>query len=174
LELTMSEACKLKNPAATEPASEQGNPATLAQALRRIFAGRREWRRQAKEHCITDETLVIAMPHCGSALNEIALGLIDRLIAQKRPDKTLILTPDKEILRAEPQLRGCAAATRVAAASADSLRSIMDYYCAHRCHRNFYVVSLTEPRGAGGAELLGVNGVTAEELVRLAILRLRG
>jgi hypothetical protein len=150
----------------------QESPATLAQALRRIFAGRREWRRLAKANGVTGDTLVVIMPHEGSELNRIALGLLDRLARQKRPDKTLILTPSREALGGGQPLP-CGAEARVVEAPAEALWRIMDFYCLYRFHRYLYVVSLTAPRGAAGGELVGVNGITEEELVRLAVLRLR-
>lgn len=113
----------------------------------------------------------ILMPKKGEVYNFFALLYLDEYIEKYRSQKTVIMTCDDSVKKALP-LFSKAANVCLCNFSRIKAECLLQYYALYEFSTKITIVSLTEPYDTCGENLLGIHGVTREDLLCYDIYRL--
>jgi len=147
-----------------------GKVLQIANRFKQAWLGHREWIKLSKRHGITGKTIVIMMPHADCGYNDIALKHLGALKNQRKADDVLVLSYDESILT--QNIFNDGKNVKMIPYPYEKMKLIMTCYCLYKFYPYLYFVSLTQPNGNSGEELVGFNGITEEELIYSAVLRL--
>lgn len=143
----------------------------IAKRLGAALAGRGIWLRLKRAYDVDDGVYVLLMPEDDRELNEQALRHMDDLVAYRKARGVVILTDERWILDgAASYSDNVLAVERMGAKEMDDLLSFYELYAFTE---QLSVVSLTKPHGRKLGNMLGVHGVTKEDLVCLGIFLIR-
>lgn len=113
--------------------------------------------------------LYVLFPHLNEEYNYYALLYLDEYIAAKRAEKVVLITMESVIKKALPVFSK--AKTEVYEISHDDIKAIIKYYALYEFSTRLTIISLKEPYDTCGENLLGVKGVTKEDLLCFDIYR---
>ena len=131
------------------------------------FKGRRLWNRLEKKH-IAD--LYILMPKADEEYNFYAMLHLDKYIESKKSKKTIILTHDEGVKKTLNLFKQDKE-VEVLSFSRQNALDLIKYYALYEFSTKLTIISLTEPYDTCGENLLGVKGVTKEDLLCFDIYR---
>jgi hypothetical protein len=154
-----------------------GKLRAIAGKLGSAWRGQREWRRLERLYRPSDGGVIVVFPHPGHQYNRIAADYLGELMSFRAARKALLLCrdADRERLIAQlppPERLPAAAEICVACRSERAMGDMLEYYCMHEFHPAIFIVSLSEPHGNGGEELLGAHGIAARELIWICAHRM--
>ena len=122
-----------------------------------------------KNHEIQD-TLVILFPSKGTKYNQYALQYLEELLKKRQRKNAVLLTFDQDIV-SEAKLYSHVIA-RVIYFSRRKALKLMKYATLYEFDDRLIIASLDEPYGRFGSRLLGLNGLTEEELFVIGVYSL--
>ncbi len=113
--------------------------------------------------------LYILFPHDGDSYNYYALMHMDRFIESKKSDKTVLLFSDSVIEKAVPLFVKSKVECRYL--NSHEIGAVLKYYALYEFTSRLTIISLTRPYDTCGENLIGVKGVTKEDLLCFDIYR---
>ncbi len=113
--------------------------------------------------------LYILFPHVNEEYNYYALLYLDEYIVAKKAEKVVLITMESVIKKALPVFSKSKA--EVYEVSNDDIKAIIKYYALYEFSTRLTIISLKEPYDTCGENLLGVKGVTKEDLLCFDIYR---
>lgn len=113
--------------------------------------------------------LYIMFPHTDEEYNYYALLYLDEYIAAKKAEKTVLITMEDVIERALPVFSKAEA--EVYKIDREEIAAIIKYYALYEFSTRLTIISLKMPYDTCGENLLGVKGVTKEDLLCFDIYR---
>lgn len=113
--------------------------------------------------------LYILFPHVNEEYNYYALLYLDEYIVAKKAEKVVLITMESVIKKALPVFSKLKA--EVYEVSNDDIKAIIKYYALYEFSTRLTIISLKEPYDTCGENLLGVKGVTKEDLLCFDIYR---
>lgn len=113
--------------------------------------------------------LYIIFPHVNEEYNYYALLYLDEYIAAKKAEKIVIVTMEDVIERAIPVFSKAKA--EVHKINDEEIKEIIKYYALYEFSTRLTIISLKMPYDTCGENLLGVKGVTKEDLLCFDIYR---
>ncbi|MCR5238321.1 MAG: hypothetical protein K6E34_14085 [Lachnospiraceae bacterium] len=137
----------------------------------KAFRGYLLWKRLEKRYGADH---YILMPECDEEYNYYALLHLEDFIASKGAEKSyVLLSRDNGVQKALGLFNGSDKVKlhRISGTQTDNL---IQYYALYEFSPKLTIVSLTRPYDTGAQNLLGINGVTKEELLCYDIYRLKG
>lgn len=114
--------------------------------------------------------LYILFPHVNEEYNYYALLYLDEYIEKKRAKEVVLITMERVIKKVLPVFSK--AKIKVHEVSHDDIKAIIKYYALYEFSTRLTIISLKEPYDTCGENLLGVKGVTKEDLLCFDIYRL--
>ena len=132
------------------------------------------WRRILNKYNLRQQgnknIAVILMPENDPENSYFALLYIDRMLSMANYSKALILTRTEIDTKAAPFL--CTNIHAVEMISYDDAEALLQLFAAFVFDKRFIVASLTDVKCRNGKDLLGVCGITAEEMVAIGVYRI--
>ena len=113
--------------------------------------------------------LYILFPHEKDSYNYYALLHMDRYITSKKSEKTVVLYSDTVIEKALPLFVSSTVGCR--RLSPHEIDALLKYYALYEFTSRLTIISLTRPYDTCGENLIGVKGVTKEDLLCFDIYR---
>jgi hypothetical protein len=141
-----------------------------ASAMVAAVRGRRLWVTLRRRYRIDDGLYVVVMPDSDEELNGLALQHVPDLIADRRGRGVVVVTSDPPTAQRALSVDGVVGVEEVSAAGLDRLVSLVELY---RFSDRLLVVSLTRPWPRKLHAMVGVDGLTLEDVVCLGMLVMR-
>lgn len=116
-----------------------------------------------------DADLYIIFPHVNEEYNYYALLYLDEYISAKKAEKVVLITSESVIKKALPLF--CEKKLVIYRADSDDIKAIIKYYALYEFSTRLTIISLKVPYDTCGENLLGVKGVTKEDLLCFDIYR---
>lgn len=128
--------------------------------------GKRLWELLDEKY---DADLYIIFPHEKEEYNYYAMLYLDEYISVKKAEKVVLITNESVIKRALPYFSE--KQVEIYEISGDDIKAIIKYYALYEFSTRLTIISLKEPYDTCGENLLGVKGVTKEDLLCFDIYR---
>ena len=128
--------------------------------------GKHCWEEIEMEH---KADLYILFPHKEDSYNYYALLHMDKFIESKKADKTVLLFADRVIEKALPYFVKREVECKLI--TEHEVDAILKYYALYEFTSRLTIISLTRPYDTCGENLIGVKGVTKEDLLCFDIFR---
>jgi hypothetical protein len=144
----------------------------MGRRLVAAWRGRALWTRLRKRYDIDDGSYVVAFIEDDHALNETALAHVQDLIADRRARGVVVVTDQESVAeQAGDQANGVVA---VEVLGSREIEHLLSFYELYQFTPRLFFVSLTRPYGNRLSQMVGVNGLTLDDLVCLSMYRIRG
>lgn len=144
----------------------------IVRRLTAAWRGRALWMRLRKRYDIDNGAYVVAFVEDDQALNEVALAHVRDLVADRRARGVVVATDQQWVVeRAAEDPDGILAVEVLANRDVESLLSFYELY---QFTPRLFFVSLARPYGNRLWQMVGVNGLTLDDLVCLSMYRIRG
>ncbi len=134
------------------------------------WRGRRLWLALERRYSINDGLYVLVFPDDDSALNASALGHVGTLIDERRARGAVVVTSVAAVAGQARETAGVHAVDLVASRAVDGLIALAEL---GDFSPRIMIVSLDRPHGRRLRRLVGHGGVTLEDVVCVALLRIR-
>lgn len=144
----------------------------IAQRLIAAWRGRALWTRLRKRYDIDDGAYVVAFVEDDDSLNEVALAHVRDLIADRRARGVVVVTDQAWV--AEEAGKETDGVLGVEVLADREIELLLSFYELYQFTPRLFFVSLTRPYGNRLCQMVGVNGLTLDDLVCLAMYRIRG
>ncbi|MBE5926117.1 MAG: hypothetical protein E7270_04055 [Lachnospiraceae bacterium] len=139
----------------------------LKELIDKAYRGRENWIKFIEENNLDDKDYVVLFPESGTEINKIAVKYVNKLALTSR--KILVLTYDEALLN----LKNCEGNVKVIRCEREQAEEIMQFYSLYQFTDRLIIVSLKEPEGRCGENLVGVNGLTFDEIVAIGIFGMK-
>jgi hypothetical protein len=144
----------------------------MGKRLVAAWRGRALWMRLRKRYDIDNGSYVVAFIEDDHALNETALAHVQDLIADRRARGAVVITDQEWVAeQAGEQVDGVLA---VEVLGSRAIEHLLSFYELYQFTPRLFFVSLTRPYGNRLWQMVGVNGLTLDDLVCLSMYRIRG
>jgi hypothetical protein len=144
----------------------------MGKRLVAAWRGRALWTRLRKRYDIDNGSYVVAFIEDDDALNETALAHVQDLIADRRARGVVVVTDQESVAeQAGEQANGVVA---VEVLGSREIEHLLSFYELYQFTPRLFFVSLTRPHGNRLSQMVGVNGLTLDDLVCLSMYRIRG
>lgn len=141
--------------------------------IKKTYWGWYIWHKIVKKYHLkkdNSKTAVVLMPKSDYENSYYALLYLDRMLYLRNFSSAIVLTEDSLITAAAKEMcQSLLAVERISEKESDAL---LQYYSLLNFDIRFLAASLTEPSGRNGKALVGVNGITVEELVAIGVYRI--
>jgi len=144
----------------------------IVQRLIAAWRGRALWMRLRKRYAIDNGAYVVAFVEDDHALNEVALAHIQDLIADRRARGIVVVTDQEWV--AEQAGRQTDGVLAVEVLANREIEHLLSFYELYQFTPRLLFVSLARPYGNRLWQMVGVNGLTFDDLVCLSMYRIRG
>jgi len=134
--------------------------------------GRALWLRLRKRHEIDNGAYVVAFIEDDPALNEVALARIADLIADRRARGVVVVTD--QVWVAGQIREDTDGILGVEVLTGREIDALLSFYELNRFSPRICFVSLTRPYANHLWRMVGINGLTLDDLVCLSMYRIRG
>ena len=128
--------------------------------------------RLRRRHHVDNGAYVVAFVEDDHVLNEVALAHVHDLIADRRARGVVIVTDQESVARQVGTATDGVLAVEVLANR--EIEFLLGFYELYQFTPRIFFVSLTRPYGNRLSQMVGVNGVTLDDLVCLSMYRIRG
>lgn len=139
----------------------------LNESIEKAYNGRKLWLDIFEKYKLSDRDYVILMPSLNSEYNYYALLHLDEFVRKVKAEKIIILTYDDRV-----QSTGKLFTNRIhdiCYFSRENMELLMKFYCLYMFTDKLIIVSLEEPEGRSGKQLIGKKGITLEEIIAIGI-----
>lgn len=138
-----------------------------------VFRGWFFWHNIVKKYNlkkVNRKTAVILFPLCEDDASFYALLYLDRMLSLRGLDKAIIITTHDYIENAAKLMSHNIMAAEIV--NREKIVQLMQYYNLMAFDPRFFAISLNEPSGRNGRDLIGVCDITTEEMVAIGIYRI--
>lgn len=139
----------------------------LKKSKRECQRGFLVWHLLIKKHPEIKNTAVILMPSCEDSYNYYALLYMNQFLKKSKRDNAVLLTWDKRVIQCAKDFSENI--TSVIPFSRRKAELLMKYTSLYNFDDRLTVASLVEPIGRDGHALIGVRGLTEEELFAIGV-----
>lgn len=136
------------------------------------WRGRALWIRLRKRYDVDNGAYVVAFVEDEDALNQVALAHIQDLIADRRARGVVVVTDQKQVAEQAGEATDGVLAVELLADR--EIEFLLSFYEMYQFTPRLFFVSLTRPYGNRLCQMVGVNGLTLDDLVCLSMYRIRG
>jgi hypothetical protein len=136
------------------------------------WRGRALWMRLRKRYDVDNGAYVVAFVEDEDALNEVALAHVQDLIADRQARGVVVVTDQKRV--AEQAGEAADGVLAVELLADREIEFLLSFYELYQFTPRLFFVSLTRPYGNRLWKMVGVNGLTLDDLVCLSMYRIRG
>jgi len=143
----------------------------LNNKLKEAQQGRDFWLNLKKTYQFGENDYILLMPSQKREYNDTALLYLKQFYNTVKANKIFILTFDP-ITKQKIEMDFSDIA-RLVNITREQAEHLMTYYCLTMFTDKLIVISLEEPEGRHGMELIGKNGLTIDEIVAIGIYGLR-
>jgi hypothetical protein len=144
----------------------------IAARLIAAWRGRVLWLRLRKRHEVNNGAYVVAFIEDDPALNEVALARIADLVADRRARGVVVVTD--QVWLAGQIGEDIAGILAVEVLTGREIDALLSYYELCQFSARICFVSLTRPYANHLWRMVGINGLTLDDLVCLSMYRIRG
>ncbi|MBQ4068836.1 MAG: hypothetical protein IJC76_06255 [Lachnospiraceae bacterium] len=135
----------------------------LQESIDKAYRGRESWIKLFEEYGLGNRDYVVLFPAENNTVNPIAIRYINKLAGMA--DKVLVLAYDNEVLNNSEYQEN----VTVIRYEREQAEELMQFYSLYQFTDRLIIVSLDEPEGRCGGPLVGVNGITMDEMVAIGI-----
>jgi len=128
------------------------------------------WHHLVKKHPEIQNTAVILMPSCEDMDNYYAMLYIDQFLEHSERDNAVLLTHDSRVMQSAASFS--ANIISVIPFSRKKSEILMKYASLYEFDNRLVIASLNEPVGRNGKSLVGIKGLTEEEIFAIGVYRL--
>ncbi|AGF58317.1 hypothetical protein B0P06_003368 [Clostridium saccharoperbutylacetonicum] len=143
----------------------------LEQNINKAQEGRNLWIEICNKYKLGDEDYVILMPSLNAEYNYYALLHLSEFIDRVRAEKIIILTYDENVKKIGKMFSN--KICDIYDFSREEAEYLMKFYCLYMFTDKLIIISLEEPEGRNGRQLIGKKGITLEELIAIGIYGLK-
>lgn len=133
------------------------------------YYGLFNWHMLIKKHPEIKNTLVLLLPSCDDVNNYFSLLYINQGIKKMGKDNAVVLTYDNRVVKQAKKFSG--KIIKVIRFSKTKANSLMQYACVYNFDDRLVIGSLDEPSIRKGSNLIGLKGVSAEEVFAVGIYK---
>lgn len=142
----------------------------LKKSLFQCKCGYFVWHQLIRKHPEIQNTAVVLMPSCDDLCNYYAMLYINQFLEVTNRENAVILTYDKQVI--ENADKFSANIIAVIPFSRKKAELLMKYTSLYEFDSRLVVASLDEPTGRNGKNLVGIKGLTEEEIFAIGVYRL--
>lgn len=143
----------------------------LEKKLKKAKEGRMQWIRLMEQYGGEKDKYIILFPHKHAACNNYVLKYLSQFVEKVHVDTLLMVSCDKVLLK---KVKDYTDINCIGVFWDDmQIQNLLSYYSLHMFTNKLIIVSLDEPQGRNGTNLIGTKGVTEEEIVAIGILGLK-
>jgi hypothetical protein len=163
-------------PAASDPAyntPDLTKPAltSLFNNIKKAYAGRAIWLDIVKKYNLSEKDYVILMPSLSREYNYYGLLYFDQFMKHAKADRGIILTSDERVVKTASLFSENIA--DVVEFSQKKAELLMKFYCLYMFTDKLVIISLEEPEGRSGLQLVGKKNMTLEEIMAIGVYGLK-
>lgn len=140
--------------------------------LMRAWRGRAVWIRLRKRYDIDNGAYAVAFVEDDHALNQVALAHVEDLIADRRARGVVVVTDQAWV--AEQASKETDGILGVEVLPELEIECLISFYELYQFTPRLFFVSLTRPSENRLWKMVGVRGLTLDDLVCLSMYRIRG
>ncbi len=142
----------------------------LKKNINKCYYGAYIWHSLLKKHPEIASTAVILLPDSDNDCNYYAMLYINEFLNSQNFNNAVILTTDKRI----KEVYGLFSDRIISVIpfSDKKTKYLMQYYTLYEFDRRLIVASLDKPYGRNGSSLVGLKGLTKEEVFVMGVYRL--
>lgn len=139
----------------------------LQKLIDKAYRGRESWINLLEEYGIDKRDYVVLFPKEQGDINSIAIRYVNKLA--KMAGKVLVLSYDVNVLNGDLYEDN----VTVIRYEREQAEELMQFYSLYQFTDRLIIVSLDEPEGRCGGSLVGVNGITLDEMVAIGIFGMK-
>ena len=130
------------------------------------------WRTILKKYKKTEikNTAIVLLPNTDKTENYLALQYLDQMLDQHSFTKAIILTHNEKVENLHHSFSD--KITAVEFCPRKKAEQLIHFYCLYHFDRRFFCASLDEPQGRNGSKLIGVKGLTRDELFAFGVYKI--
>ena len=133
--------------------------------------GRDQWLQLMKQYAIDKNTYVVLFPQERTQCNKYVLKYLPAFAEKMHASQIFLLSYDEEVLKAS--IDCSEVVCKNIFWNRRQAEELMAYYTLQIFTNNLIIASLEEPEGRKGRNLIGINGITEEEIVAIGILGIK-
>jgi len=130
-------------------------------------AGREFWIKILKEYCIKESDYVLLLPTNDYEYNHFSLFYLEEYLRKKNSSRAIILCTSSEWSdKAKSYSPFITDSVRIKPIEAEYL---MSFYCLYEFSDHIIFGSLNEPEGRFGENIIGIKGLTIEDVIKVTL-----
>lgn len=143
----------------------------LEEKIQKAETGREYWLSLKENYQLSENDYVILFPEIKTKCNYYVLKHLDRFAEEKKCSRFLFLSPDKYIIQ---QAEGIVSTPyEMIICDEINMEGLVCYYMLQMFTNHLLIASLEKPDGRNGKNIIGINGITEEEVAAIGILGLK-
>lgn len=143
----------------------------LEENIRKANEGRKLWLDVCKKYELSDDDYVILIPSLNKEYNYYGLLYLNEFRKKVKAEKIIILTYDERVKRSAKIFLN--KIYDICNFSRESAELLMKFYCLYMFTDKLVIISLEEPEGRNGMQLIGKKGITLEEVMAIGVYGLK-
>lgn len=143
----------------------------LEKKIQKAKKGRNYWLSLKKDIQLSDNTYIIMFPDVKTKCNYYVLKHLDKFAEKKKCDHFLFLSSDEGIKKQAEKL--VSTPYKMILCNETDIDGLICYYMMQMFTEHLIIASLEKPDGRNGKNIIGVNGITEEEVAAIGILGLK-
>ncbi len=143
----------------------------LEEKIQKAEKGRKYWLSLKENTPLSDDAYIIMFPEIKTKCNYYVLKHLDKFAEEKNCNHFLFLSSDQDIIKQAEEL--VSTHYKMVLCSENDIDALICYYMMQMFTEHFIIASLEKPDGRNGKNIIGVNGITEEEVVAIGILGLK-
>lgn len=138
----------------------------LNQLIEKAYRGRKLWLEMTSIYGTNTKYYVVLFPSDDSQINQIAVKYVNKIA--ETVDNVLVLAYDENVLS-----ESFCDNVKTVFYNREHAEDLMQFYSLYQFTDKLIIVSLTEPEGRYAEGLVGVNGITLEEIIAIGIFGMK-
>lgn len=143
----------------------------LEERIQSAEAGRIFWKELQQKHQFSGKDYIVIFPDENTKCNYYVLKHLDKFAEKNKCKRFFFLTVSSDIKQQAEQFVNTEYC--IVDCEKKAVNDLITYYMLQMFTENLLIASLDKPEGRNGKNIIGVNGITEEEVAAIGILGLR-
>lgn len=135
----------------------------------KLLASCRGWRSWRKLRSIGEKgkTVIVLIPQGDEEISLFALAYLEQMLRARKKINAIIATNDPLVIRNRSVCSKCI--IEIKQLTEREISDLLQLCCLYKFDENFIVASLDSPCGRNGGRLIGVKGISKEEIFAVGL-----
>ncbi|MCR3757796.1 hypothetical protein KYB31_02145 [Clostridium felsineum] len=139
--------------------------------IKKANRGKELWKNIKNKLKLEDKDFVILIPSLNREYNYYGILYLDQYLKQNKAKRGFVLTVDESATANVHRFSN--RVNKIIDISREEAELLMEFYSLYKFSNNFTIVSLEEPKGRSGKNIVGKFGITVEEAIAVGVYGIR-